>query len=162
MSNTYTQLHIHFVFAVKNRQSLVHEPIRVRLEKYITGIVQNFGHKVLSVFCMPDHTHLLVGLRPTQAIADLMREVKSSATLFINEQKLTREKFGWQEGYGAFSYSHSHLQDVIDYILNQPTHHQKKTFREEYLAFLRKFDIAYEEKYLFNWIEPGATPMESE
>ena len=160
MPNTYTQLHIHFVFAVKDRQSLIHESIRVRLEKYITGIAQNIGHKLLAIYCMPDHTHLLIGLQPNQAIPDLMREVKSSSTSFINEQKLTIEKFGWQEGYGAFSHSHSHLQNVIDYILSQPLHHQKKTFKEEYLAFLQKFEISYDNKYVFNEVETGATPTE--
>ena len=160
MPNTYTQIHIHFVFAVKNRQALLHEPIRIRIEKYITGIVQNFGHKLLSVYCMPDHTHLFVGINPDQSLSDLMREVKSKSTEFINKEKLTKEKFNWQEGYGAFSYSHSHVQNVIDYVLNQPEHHKRKTFKEEYLEFLNKFEIPYLEQYLFNWIEIGSTPTE--
>jgi len=160
MSNTYTQLHIQFVFAVKNRQALLHESIRVRVEKYITGIVQNCGHKLLAIYCMPDHTHLFIGLRPDQSISDLIREIKSKSSEFINREKLTKEKFNWQEGYGAFSYSHSQVQNVIDYVLNQPEHHKKKTFKEEYLEFLTKFEIAYEEKYLFNWIETSSTPTE--
>jgi len=160
MSNTYTQLHIQFVFAVKNRQALLHESIRVRVEKYITGIVQNCEHKLLAIYCMPDHTHLFIGLRPDQSISDLIREIKSKSSEFINREKLTKEKFNWQEGYSAFSYSHSQVQNVIDYVLNQPEHHKKKTFKEEYLEFLTKFEIAYEEKYLFNWIETSSTPTE--
>ena len=136
MPNTYTQIHLHFVFAVKNRQALIHETIRERVEKYITGIVQNFGHKLLAVYCMPDHAHLFVGFRPTQAISDFMREVKSASSAFINTEGLTKTKFNWQEGYG------------------------NKTFREECLELLQKFEIVYEEKYLFNWIELGTTPTE--
>src|SRR5689334_1227027 len=136
MPNTYTQIHVQFVFAVKNRQALIHEPIRVRIEKYITGIVQNFGHKLLAIYCMPDHTHLFIGFRPNQSLSELMREVKSRSSEFINKERLTKEKFNWQEGYGAFSYSHSHVQNVIEYVLSQPEHHRKKTFKEEYLEFL--------------------------
>lgn len=160
MPNTFTQIHIQFVFAVKNRQSLIQESSRVRIEKYITGIVQNFQHKLLAIYCMPDHTHLFVGFRPAQSIADFMREIKSKSTEFINREHLTKEKFNWQEGYGAFSYSHSHVQAVIDYVRTQPEHHCKRTFREEYLDFLEKFEIPYDEKYLFQWIEQGATPTE--
>jgi REP element-mobilizing transposase RayT len=160
MPNTYTQIHLHFVFAVKYRQALIHELIRVRIEKYITGIVQNTGHKLLAIYCMPDHAHLFIGFRPNQSMADLMREVKSRSSDFINKEKLTADKFSWQEGYGAFSYSHSHVQAVIDYVIHQPEHHQKMTFREEYLELLEKFEVSYEEKYLFDWMETGATPTE--
>lgn len=160
MPNTYTQIHVHFVFAVKNRQALICDSIRVRVEKYITGIVQNFGHKLLAVYCMPDHTHLAVGIRPDQSLSDLMREVKSKSSEFINKERLIAEKFNWQEGYGAFSYSQSQVHDVIEYVLNQPEHHKKKTFKEEYLEFLKKFEVSYEEKYLFNWVGIGATPTE--
>ena len=153
MPNTYTQIHLHFVFAVKNRQSIINEKIRERVEKYITGIVQNHEHKLLAVYCMPDHVHLFVGFRPSQSLSDLMREVKSRSSEFINKEKLTKEKFNWQEGYGAFSYSHSHVNNVIQYILNQPEHHNRKTFKEEYLELLKKFEISFEEKYLFEWIE---------
>jgi REP element-mobilizing transposase RayT len=153
MPNTFTQIHLQFVFAVKGRQSLIHEPIRDRLEKYITGIVQSYNHRLLSIYCMPDHTHLFVGFRPTQSVSDFMREVKSSSSEFINEQKIMQEKFNWQEGYGAFSYSKSHVQNVIYYVLHQPEHHKKKTFKEEYLEFLNKFEIRYEEQYLFEWME---------
>lgn len=160
MPNTYTQIHLHFVFAVKNRKALISESIRVRVEKYITGIVQNCSHKLLAVYCMPDHAHLLIGFRPAQSVSELMREVKSRSSEFINKERLTNEQFNWQEGYGAFSYSHSHVKTVIDYVLHQPEHHRKKSFREEYLALLQKFEIPYEEQYLFNWLESGATPTE--
>lgn len=160
MPNTFTQIHLHFVFAVKHRQALINESIRTRVEKYITGIVQNFGHKLLAIYCMPDHTHLFVGFRPAQSVAEFMREVKSSSSELLNREDLTKEKFNWQEGYGCFSYSHSHVQNVIDYVLNQPTHHRRKTFREEYTELLKKFEIPYEEKYLFTWLGAGSTPTE--
>jgi putative transposase len=143
MTNSFTQIHVHFVFAVKNKQALIYQPIRIRVEKYITGIVQNFG-----------------GLRPDQSTSDLTREVKPKSSEFINKEKMTKEKFNWQKDYGAFSYSHSHVQNVIDYVLNQPEHHRKKTFKEEYFEFLKKFEIPYEEKYLFDWIETSPTPTE--
>lgn len=160
MPNTFTQIHLHLVFAVKNRQAQISEAIRIRVEKYMTGIVQNFGHKPLAVYSMPDHTHMLIGFRPTQSLSDLVREVKSKSSEFINKEGLTAAKFNWQEGYGAFSYSHSHLQNVIDYILQQPEHHQKKTFREEYIEFLNKFEVPFEEQYLFDWLETSTTPTE--
>jgi REP element-mobilizing transposase RayT len=125
------------VFAAKHRNSLINENIRQRVEKYITGIVQNFQHKVLAIYCMPDHTHLLIGFRPNQSLSDLMREVKSKSSEFINKGRLTKEKSNWQEGYGAFSYSQSHVPNVINYVLHQPQHHKKQTFREEYIAFLK-------------------------
>jgi putative transposase len=162
MPNTYTQTHIQFVFAVKHRQALIHEGIRDRIEKYMTGIVQNSGHKLLAIYCMPDHAHLFVGLKPNQSMADLMKEVKSKTTDFINKEKLTAGKFAWQEGYGAFSYSRSHVQNVIDYVLTQPEHHRKKTFKEEYLEFLKKFEVAFEERFLFQWLEAGSAPTEPE
>ena len=160
MPNTFTQIHIHLVFAVKTRQAQINEGIRVRVEKYITGIVQNFGHKLLAIYCMPDHTHLLIGFRPTQSLSDLMREVKSRSSEFISKENLTPAKFNWQEGYGAFSYSHSHLQTAINYILHQPEHHRKKTFREEYIEFLKKFEVPFEEQYLFDWLETSTTHTE--
>ncbi len=143
MTNTYTQIHIHFVFAVKYRNSLINEGIREQVEKYQTGIVQNHNHKLLAVYCMPNHAHLFVGFRPSQSISDLMREVKSRSSEFINEERMIEGKFNWQEGYGAFSYSKSHVNNVIDYILRQPEHHQKKSFKEEYLEMLDKFEILY-------------------
>lgn len=151
MPNTYTQIYIQIVFAVKGRENLISKNNREELHKYITGIVQNRGQKMLSIFCMPDHTHLLIGIKPSIAISDLVRDIKSGSTNFINEQKWTKTKFQWQEGFGAFSYSKSQIDMVIKYILNQVEHHNKITFKQEYIDFLEKFEIGYNEKYLFEW-----------
>ena len=153
MANTYTQLLVQVVFAVKHRESKVTEEIRVPLEKYMTGIIQNNKHKMLAIYCMPYHCHILVGLHPAQSISDLVRDIKSNTAKWINENKHTPSKFNWQEGYGAFSYAKSQLDVVVKYILNQPTHHRRKTFKEEYLNFLEKFNVEYDHKYLFEWIE---------
>ncbi len=153
MPNTYSQIYIQIVFAVKGRQNLIPKQNREELHKYITGIVQNRDQKMLSIFCMPDHTHLLVGLKPLIAISDLVRDIKAGSSKFINDKHWMKGKFNWQEGFGAFSYSRSQIDNVIKYILNQEEHHKKKTFREEYIEFLKKFEIEYDEKYLFEWIE---------
>jgi REP element-mobilizing transposase RayT len=153
MPNTYTQIYIQIVFAVKGRENLISKSHREELHKYITGIVQKREQKMLSIFCMPDHTHLLVGLKPLIAISDLTRDIKAGSSNFINDKKWVKGKFNWQEGFGAFSYSRSQIDTVIKYILNQEEHHKKKTFREEYINFLKKFEIEYDEKYLFEWIE---------
>jgi len=149
MPNTYTQLYIHFVFAVKYRVCLLHEDWDNRLRLYIIAIVQNYGHKVIAINNMPDHLHLLIGLNPSQAISDLMRIIKSDSSEWINKENLTRGKFQWQEGYGAFSHSRSQVEKVVNYILNQQEHHKKKTFLYEYQQMLKSFDIAFEEKYIF-------------
>ncbi len=153
MPNTYSQIYIQIVFAVKGRENLISKNNREELHKYITGIVQNRGQKMLSVFCMPDHTHLLVGLKPSLAVSDLVRDIKTGSSGFINEKKWVRGKFNWQEGFGAFSYSKSQIDNVIKYILNQEEHHKTITFKKEYLDFLQKFEIDYDEKYLFEWID---------
>lgn len=153
MPNTYSQIYIQIVFAVKGRQNLISKLHREELHKYITGIVQNREQKLLSVFAMPDHTHLLVGLKPSLAISDLVRDIKSGSSQFINEKQWIQGKFNWQEGFGAFSYSKSQIDNVIKYILNQEEHHKKISFKEEYLDFLKKFEIEYDEKYLFDWVE---------
>jgi len=153
MPNTYTQLLTQFVFAVKGRENMIKESFRDELEKYICGITRNYKHKPLAIYAMPDHLHLLVGLHPEQSISDLMREVKSDSSNFINEKKWLKQKFHWQEGYGAFSYSRSQLDKVVNYILSQPAHHRKKTFKEEYIDFLKKFEIDYNEKYLFEFYD---------
>lgn len=142
MSNIYTQIHLHLVFAVKNRQALINGMIRHRVEKYMTGIVQNFGHKLLAIYCMPDHAHLFVGFRPIQSIADFMRDVKADIFEFINREKLTKEKFNWQEGYGAFSYSHSHVHNVTDYVLNQPEHHCKKNIQRRIFRLVSQIRVS--------------------
>jgi putative transposase len=139
MPNTYTQLHIQFVFAVKYRDGVIQSSWKDELYKYITGIVQQNKHKLISINGMSDHIHILIGMRPHQSISDLMQDVKGNSSKWINEKKLVKGKFEWQEGYGAFSYGKSQMKDVILYIENQEQHHLKKTFREEYLDFLIKF-----------------------
>jgi REP element-mobilizing transposase RayT len=149
MPNTYSQLYIQLVFAVKGRECQVTEAIRERLQRYICGIVSQKQHKPLAIYCMPDHLHLLVGLQPTQSIADLVRDIKSSSTTWLNTERLLPHKFQWQQGYGAFSYARSQLDAVVNYVLSQPTHHQKTSFQQEYRDFLQKFGIEYDERYLF-------------
>ncbi|HAK75886.1 MAG TPA: IS200/IS605 family transposase [Runella sp.] len=149
MPNTYTQLYIHCVFAVKYRAAVILPEWENRLHKYITGIVQHNGHKLLAINSVTDHLHLLVGLNPKQSISDMMRLVKGDSSEFINKEQLTKQKFYWQEGYGAFSHSRSQIDDVIKYILNQKEHHKKKTFREEYLKMLQDFQIDFNEQYIF-------------
>ncbi|MGY6560798.1 MAG: IS200/IS605 family transposase [Luteibaculaceae bacterium] len=153
MPNTYTQIYIQIVFAVKGRQNLIAKHNREELHKYITGIIQNREQKLLSIFSMPDHTHLLIGLKPTISISDLVRDIKAGSSKFINDSRWINGKFSWQEGFGAFSYSKSQIDNVIKYIQNQENHHKKQTFKEEYLDFLNKFEIDYDEKYLFEWVE---------
>jgi len=153
MANTYTQIDIHLVFAVKGRPSLIREAWKEELYKYISGIVQNHKHKMLQINGMPDHIHIFIGYNPTHLIPDLVEEIKTSSNKFINGKHFTPFKFAWQEGYGAFSYSKSQRENVIEYIRNQEKHHQKKTFKEEYLEMLQKFDIDYNEKYLFDFLE---------
>lgn len=153
MANTYSQVYLHIVFAVKGRQNLIRAEIREELHKYITGIITNRDQKLLSIFCMPDHTHLLIGLKPSISISDLVRDIKAGSSKFINDKKLIKGKFSWQEGFGVFSYSRSQIDPVIKYIQNQEKHHHKKSFKEEYLEFLKKFEIEYDEKYLFEWID---------
>jgi REP element-mobilizing transposase RayT len=149
MPNTYTQLHIQFIFAVKYRAALINNKWKDRLQQYITGIIQNHDHKMLQINNMPDHIHIFIGMRPNQAISNLMQIVKSESTKWINDNNLTPKKFAWQEGYGAFSYSKSHVPDVIKYIKNQETHHQKQSFLDEYRKILTAFDIEWREEYIF-------------
>src|SRR5256885_16932845 len=153
MANTYSQIYIQTVFAVETRQSLITPDFKEQLCKYITGIVSNRGQKLIAINGVPDHLHILIGLKPAMALADLVREIKADSTNFINEQKLVRGRFNWQEGYGAFSYGHSQLDRIIRYIQNQEKHHERRSFKDEYLALLRKFDIGFEEKYVFKFIE---------
>lgn len=150
MANTFTQVHLQFVFAPKHRASLIHSSWEDELYKYITGIVQTHGHKMVIINGMPDHVHLLVGFRPTQSIAEFMQDVKASSSKWINDSKLCKGRFEWQAGYGAFSYAKSQLPDVIKYIENQKEHHKNRTFLEEYKLFLEKFEIEYDERYIFH------------
>ena len=153
MPNTYTQIHIQFVFAVKYRNGLINSSFKGELYQYISGILKPHNHKLLAINGMPDHIHIFIGMRPTQSISDLMQDIKGSSSKWINEKKFLNRKFEWQEGYGAFSYSKSHVDSVINYIKNQEEHHKKESFREEYLKFLKAFEIEYDEKYLFEWIK---------
>lgn len=149
MANTYTQIHIHFVFAVKYRKAIIQTEWKDDLYKYISGIVQNDKHKLLCINGMSDHIHILIGMRPAQSVSDLMKDVKQGSSLWINENKLAKCHFEWQEGYGAFSYSKSQIQNVVNYIQNQEEHHKKKTFLEEYKEFLEKFEVDFDERYIF-------------
>ena len=145
MANTYSQIYIQIVFAVQGRQNLITKNHQEELHKYITGIVQKREQKMLTVYCNPDHTHLLVGLKPNITISDLVRDIKAGSSNFINENRWVKGKFNWQEGYGAFSYSRSQIDRVAKYILNQEEHHRKKSFKDEYLELLEKFEIEYDE-----------------
>jgi putative transposase len=149
MANTYTQIYIQVVFAVEARQNLIRPERKEELHKYITGIVTRQGQKLLAVHCMPDHTHVLIGLKPNIALSDLVGDIKTGTTNHINENKWMPGRFSWQEGFGAFSYSHSQLDDVIAYIRNQEKHHANKSFREEYLSLLEKFKVPHDERYIF-------------
>ncbi|MBN8706837.1 MAG: IS200/IS605 family transposase [Bacteroidetes bacterium] len=153
MANTYTQLFIHIVFTVQGRNNLIAEKHREELERYIVGMTLVRNHKPLAIFCMPDHLHFLVGINPNQSLSDLVRDIKSSSSNFINNNSWMPGKFSWQEGYGAFSYSKSQVKNVITYIRNQPDHHQKNTFHDEYIKLLELFDIEYNPKYLFDWVD---------
>ena len=151
MAGLYSQIYIQIVFSVKGRQSMISQKWEEELYKYITGVATNNKQKLLAIDGMPDHIHILIGMRPSCRLSDLVREIKKSSNSFINEKKFIKTKFEWQERYGAFSYSHSAFGNVIDYIKNQKEHHRKVTFREEYLNFLKKFEIEYKEEYLFRF-----------
>lgn len=158
MPGTFSQIYIQIVFAVKGRDNLIQKQWKDDLHKYIAGIIKGKEQKSIIVNGMPDHIHAFVGLRPSMAISDLARDIKNNSSNFINENRFVKGKFSWQEGFGAFSYSQSHIKNVYDYILNQEVHHKTKTFREEYIELLKKFEIEYNEKYLFDWMEDNITP----
>ena len=153
MANTFTQIYIHFVFAVQNRASLIQPEWKDELYKYITGIVQKNGHKLIAINGTANHIHIFVGYKPHQLIPELMQDVKGSSSKWINEKKFVKGKFNRQEGYGAFSYSHSQIDQVVRYIHNQEKHHKKRTFRGEYILLLKKFDIPFDEKYILKDVE---------
>lgn len=153
MPGTFSQIYIQIVFAVKGRQNLINSEWKSDLHKYIAGIIKNKGQKPIIVNGMSDHVHVFVGLKPAMSIADLVRDCKNNSTNFINERRLVRGRFSWQEGYGAFSYGHSQIETVYNYILNQEAHHRRKTFKEEYLELLKAFAIEHDERYLFEWID---------
>lgn len=153
MPNTYTQLYIQIVFFVKYRQAMISESWEDRFHKYVIAIVQNNGHKVLAINSAYDHVHLFIGLNPNQSISELMRQVKQDSSKFINDNKLTKTIFRWQEGYGAFSYNQSQIQNVIRYIERQKEHHKDKKFKEEYIQMLKSFEVEYNEQYIFKDLE---------
>jgi putative transposase len=152
MANTYTQIYIQFVFAVKNRQNLIAKHNREELHKYISGIVDQRDQKLLAIYCMPDHIHMFVSLGPNILISNFMRDVKAGSSKFINDKKWVQVNFEWQLGYGAFSYSHSQIDSVVKYINNQEQHHLKTSFKDEYVGFLKRFNVEYNDKYLFDWL----------
>ena len=153
MANTYTQLYTQFVFSVKGRENIIKESFRNELEKIICGIISNNHCKTYAIYCNPDHIHILVGMHPSMSPSKLMEVVKSSSSKWLNEKKIILGKFLWQDGYGAFSYTKSHIDKVVKYILDQPKHHKKQTFKEEYLTILQKFDVDYNDRYLFEYYD---------
>jgi len=153
MADTYTQMYIQTVFAVQNRNALIQTSWEEELYKYITGIVQNKGQKMLAINGTSNHIHFFIGMKPTCCLSDLVREIKKSSNAFIKEKHFTPFNFQWQEGFGAFSYGHSQLTEVINYIANQKEHHKKRSFKDEYEAFLKEFEIDFKNEYLFEWID---------
>ena len=153
MANTYTQIYIHVIFAIKGRYNLIKKKHKEELQKYIAGIISSKNQKLIEINIMPDHTHILIGLKPDIALSDLIRDIKTNSSKLINKKRLTKGKFQWQEGFGAFSYSHSQLNTIANYIKNQEKHHAVRSFKTEYLEFLKKFNIKFDEKYVFKWIE---------
>ena len=153
MPGTYSQIYIQIVFAVKGRENLIANNWKSELHKYIAGIIKGKGQKPIIVNGMPDHIDAFVGLKPAMAISDLVRDIKNNASNFVNDHHFVKGKFAWQDSFGVFSYSHSHIGKVYDYILNQEKHHKKKTFKQEYLDFLKKFEVEFDEKYLFEWYD---------
>lgn len=153
MANTYTQLYIQFVFSVRGRKNLIKEHFRDELEKVMSGIITNQKCKTYAIYCNPDHTHIFVGMHPRISPSKLMEQVKSNSSKWLNQKQFIPGKFSWQDGFGAFTYSKSHIDRVVKYILNQPEHHKKQSFKEEYLLFLQKFEIQYDPKYLFEWYD---------
>lgn len=153
MANTYSQSYFHLVFAVKNRDALIMKSWKDELEMYITGIIQNNKHKLLAINSMPDHIHILIGYNLNQLIPYLVEQIKTSSNAWIKYNGLTRFKFEWQKGYGAFTQSHKSKDRIIKYIANQQVHHQKVPFREEYLKILQKNEIQFSEDYLFDFFD---------
>jgi REP element-mobilizing transposase RayT len=148
MANTFTQIYIHIVFAVQNRISLIHIEWKDELYKYISGIVKINGHKLIAINGTSNHLHLAIGYKPHQLIPDLLQDIKANSSKWINEKKFLHGRFNWQAGYGAFSFSHSQIDAVAQYIINQEKHHKKQTFHEEYIQLLKKYDVTFEEKYI--------------
>ncbi len=153
MAGIYSQIYIQIVFAVQGRQNLLHKEWRDEVFKYMSGIIKNKGQKPIIVNGVSNHVHVFVGLKPSIAISDLVRDIKNNSSNFINDHAWVNGKFCWQEGYGAFPYSHSHIEAVYEYILNQEKHHAQQTFKDEYMEFLKRFEVQHDIKYLFEWVE---------
>lgn len=151
MAGTYSQIYLQVVFAVRGRENLIGKTWKEELCKYISGIITAKEQKAIIINGMPDHIHAFIGLKPSMRISDLVRDIKNNSSKFINGKGLVKGKFSWQEGYGVFSYSHSHIERVYNYILNQEEYHRKKTFKEEYLELLKKFEINFTEEYVFEF-----------
>ena len=151
MANTYAQIYIQIVFAVEGRQNLILAEHKEEIQKYMTGILACRNQKVLAIHCMPDHTHILIGMTPDVSLSDLVRDVKTATSNLINDKKWIRGRFHWQEGFGAFSYSKSQVNQVIKYIQNQERHHARTSFKDEYLWFLKRFGVEYDERFIFRF-----------
>ena len=153
MANTYSQIYIQTVFAVDGRLSLIRAEFKEELYKYMTGIVRNKRQKLIAINGMSDHAHILIGVKPAMALADSVRDIKADSSDFINRKKWVRGRFAWQEGYGAFSCGHSQLDTVIRYVQNQERHHRRRTFKDEYVMWLKKFEVSYDERFVFRFID---------
>lgn len=153
MANTYSQAYFHLVFTPKNREALINKSWSENLEKYITGIIQEHKHKVLAIGSMPDHIHIFIGYNLNQSIPNLVEQIKTSSSAWIKYNRLSKCRFEWQRGYGAFTHSRSRVDTVVRYVLNQENHHRKKSFRGEYLDILRENEIKYKDEYLFDFFE---------
>ncbi len=153
MANTYIQFYAHLVFAVRNREVLIKREWKPEMEKYITGIVQNYRHKLIAINLMPDHAHIFIGYNVNHLIPDLIEEIKTSSNKWVKQNHLSRFRFSWQNGYGGFSHSRSQIDAVVKYVMNQEIHHKKRTFREEYLNILKKNDIQFSDDYLFEFFD---------
>ena len=152
MPNTFSQIYIQVVFAVKYRKAMIHQSWEDELYKYITGIIQNKSQKLITINGMPDHIHIFIGMKPSCNLSDLVREIKKASTVFIKEEKFTRFHFKWQEGYGAFSYSAWDVNKIVNYIGRQKEHHAKTNFEKEYAELLKEFEVEFKKEYLFEWI----------
>ncbi len=150
---SYTQMYVQIVFAVKHREALLRKDIRTVVFQYISGIITSMQHKSIIVNGVSDHIHIFIGLNPAKSVSDTVHDIKRSSSLFINQEKLCKRRFAWQEGYGSFTYSRSHINNVYNYILRQEQHHKKTRFKDEYIEFLKKFEVDYDERYLFEFFD---------
>ncbi|MFK7807152.1 MAG: IS200/IS605 family transposase [Saprospiraceae bacterium] len=153
MANTYSQLYVQIVFTVRGRKHMIHKKYKDDLERYITSVVQLGRTKMIQIYCMPDHIHILIGLHPSESISQIVQKIKVSSTKFLKKQDVIFRNFSWQKGFGAFSYAHSQLGRIATYVQNQEAHHRRKTFKQEYIKTLEKFNVSYDEKYLFDFYD---------